>query len=156
MRLITGGAGVSGLSWGGFFGLTGAGAALGAEGAVAEAEVDWFIALHGEQAAYDEEWQSVAAYNQAVLAHPRPLPLAGRYTNRQADYEDYKSRCDQPAPPGLSGCAKRIWLLQRKTDCRDLRWRWDEKYDPGRHANDIANLNQGIANDIAWIEKNCK
>jgi RHS repeat-associated protein len=113
-------------------------------------------AINGENAAYDEELQAIADLNTALLAHPRPLPLAGRYTNRQADYEDYKKRCDEPAPPGLGACAKRIWLLQRKTDCRDLRWRWDEKYDRGRHANDIANLNRGIENDQEWIDKNCK
>jgi len=38
-------------------------------------------AINAENTAYGEEWQSVIAYNQAVLAHPRrPLPLAGRYT----------------------------------------------------------------------------
>ena len=36
--------------------------------------------FNAENAAYGAEWQSVIAYNQAVLAHPRPLPLAGRYT----------------------------------------------------------------------------
>jgi RHS repeat-associated protein len=41
-------------------------------------EIQTVTAINSENAAYDEEWQSVAAYNQAVLAHPRPLPLAGR------------------------------------------------------------------------------
>jgi len=44
------------------------------------AEIQTVTAINGENAAYDAEWQSVAAYNQAILAHPRPLPLAGRYT----------------------------------------------------------------------------
>jgi RHS repeat-associated protein len=44
------------------------------------AEIQTVRAISAENAAYDDEWQSVAAYNQAVLAHPRPLPLAGRYT----------------------------------------------------------------------------
>jgi RHS repeat-associated protein len=36
-------------------------------------------------AAYDEEMQSVIAYNNAILAHPRPSPasLAGRYTGKK-------------------------------------------------------------------------
>jgi len=36
-------------------------------------------------AAYDEEMQSVVAYNNAILAHPRPIPasLAGRYTGKK-------------------------------------------------------------------------
>jgi RHS repeat-associated protein len=129
---------------------------FGAEAAVAAHEVDWFIALHGEQAAYDEEWQSVAAYNQAMIAHPRPPALAGRYTQRDLDWQEYKNRCDTPEPPGLGACTERIMKLQRKIDCRDMRWTWDQKYDPGRHANDINNLSKGIQKDQDWIEKNCK
>jgi hypothetical protein len=120
---------------------------LGAEAAVA---------LHGEQAAYDEEWQSVAAYNQAMMAHPRPPALAGRYTQRDLDHLEYKKRCDTPEPPGLGACTEKIMKLQRKIDCRDMRWTWDQKYDPGRHANDINNLSKGIEKDQDWIEKNCK
>lgn len=47
LRLIPGGAGgvtVSGLSWAGFSALLGTGAALGAEAAIADAEVDLVIA----------------------------------------------------------------------------------------------------------------
>ena len=44
------------------------------------AEIQTVTTINAENAAYDAEWQSVAAYNQAILAHPRPLPLAGRYT----------------------------------------------------------------------------
>jgi hypothetical protein len=39
--------------------------------------------FNAENAAYGAEWQSVIAYNQAMLAHPRPLPLAGRYTGKK-------------------------------------------------------------------------
>jgi RHS repeat-associated protein len=129
---------------------------FGAEAAVAAYEADWFIALHGEQAAYDEEWQSVAAYNQAVLAHPRPLPLAGRYTQRDLDRLDYKKRCGQSPPAGLGACEKKIWELQRNLDCRDMRYKWDQSYNNGRHTTDIINLNRGIKNGQDWIDRNCK
>lgn len=51
-----------------------------ATGATVYASVQASSAEINANAAYDAEWQSVAAYNQAILAHPRPLPLAGRYT----------------------------------------------------------------------------
>jgi RHS repeat-associated protein len=129
---------------------------FGAEAAVAAHEVDWFIALYGEQAAYDEEWQSVIAYNQAVLAHPRPLPLAGRYTQADVDRLDYKRRCGQSPPAGLGACEKKIWELQRNFDCRDMRYKWDQTYNNGRHTTDIINLNRGIKNGQDWIDRNCK
>lgn len=37
-----------------------------------QAEVDWFIALHGEQSAYDEEMKAIALYNKAMLAKHLP------------------------------------------------------------------------------------
>jgi RHS repeat-associated protein len=113
-------------------------------------------AILDENAAYAQEMHAIALMNQTLLAHPRPPLLAGRYTQRDLDYQEYKKRCDTPEPPGLGACTERIMKLQRKIDCRDLRWRWDQNYDPGRHAINIANLNQGIQNDQNWIDRNCK
>lgn len=46
------------------------------------AEIQTVTTINAANAANDEEWQSVAAYNRAVLAHPRPNPvLAGRQCN---------------------------------------------------------------------------
>jgi RHS repeat-associated protein len=80
LEVITGGGGS--LGWG---------AAAGplaviyiATGGIVYASVGASSAEINANAAYDEEWQSVAAYNQAILAHPpRPLPLAGRYTGKK-------------------------------------------------------------------------
>ena len=43
-------------------------------------EIETVNAINGENAAYDAEMQSIILYNQAMMMHPRPLPLAGRYT----------------------------------------------------------------------------
>ena len=36
-----------------------------------------------------------------------------------------------------------------------MRQAWDDRWMPGRHANDIANLDRSIANLEAWIKNNC-
>jgi RHS repeat-associated protein len=114
--------------------------------------------INAENAAYGAEWQSVIAYNQAMLAHPPAPALAGRYTQEEIDYQEYKDRCKEPAPAGLGKCGKAIWRLQRNIDCRDMRWRWEDKYKkniPG-HFDQINNLNRGIPNLQDWIDRNCK
>jgi len=37
-----------------------------------------------------------------------------------------------------------------------MRQAWDDKWQPGRHAGDVENLNQGIKNLEEWIKCNCK
>jgi hypothetical protein len=69
---------------------------------------------------------------------------AQRLSKRQADYDAYKARCNEPPPPGLSPCNLAKWKLSRNTDCRNMRQRWDDKWSPGGHANDIANLDRRI------------
>lgn len=74
----------------------------------------------------------------------------------QQEHDAYHKRCDEAPPQGLDPCQLAKWKLQRNIDCRDLRKAWDDNYMPGRHANDIANLDHAIANLEAWIKKNCK
>lgn len=75
---------------------------------------------------------------------------------RQSEYNDYKRRCNERPPSGLDKCAEARWKLQRNKDCRDMRQAWDDKWQPGRHAGDVENLNQGIKNLEEWIKCNCK
>jgi RHS repeat-associated protein len=93
---------------------------------------------------------------------PSPKPPAAPSTSpdpsaqRQNEYEKYKKRCNEPAPPGLDPCALARWMLQRNVDCRNMRKAWDDKWYPGRHTNDINNLDIGIQRLKDWIAKNCK
>ncbi|WP_339133389.1 MAG: RHS repeat-associated core domain-containing protein [Candidatus Electrothrix sp. GW3-4] len=69
---------------------------------------------------------------------------SGNDQARQAEYDRYKARCNERPPGGLDQCEKWRWLLQRNKDCRDMRQAWDDKWQPGRHQNDIDNLQRGI------------
>ncbi len=76
---------------------------------------------------------------------------------RQQEYEAYKERCKQQPPPSCKNpCDLARWKLQRNIDCRRMRQEWDDKWQPGRHADDIANLDRSIKNLQDWIRKNCK
>ena len=85
-----------------------------------------------------------------------PSSPADPAVQRQNEYETYKKRCNQPAPPGLDPCALVRWQLQRNIDCRNMRQAWDDKWMPGRHANDILQLDRNIERLKDWIAKNCK
>jgi RHS repeat-associated protein len=74
---------------------------------------------------------------------------------RQSEYSAYKSRCNQPPPPGLDPCAEAKWKLKRNTDCMNMRQAWDNKWLPGRHAGDIQNLQASIQKLTSWIAANC-
>jgi RHS repeat-associated protein len=75
--------------------------------------------------------------------------------HRQREYDAYKKRCNEPPPNGLSPCDLARWKLRRNMDCRNMRRAWDDKWQPGRHQNDIDNLVRGILNLEDWIRKNC-
>jgi len=61
-------------------------------------------AINAENAAYGDEWQSVIAYNQAVLAHPRPSPLAGRYTGDKPPSNDDDDGCKKEWEEAYERC----------------------------------------------------
>ena len=72
-------------------GLTGLGAAFGAEATVADAEVGWFTSLHDEQAAYNAEIQALAKLNAVLLTRakqPGAQVLAGRYSAQRKQVYD--------------------------------------------------------------------
>jgi RHS repeat-associated protein len=74
---------------------------------------------------------------------------------RQAEYERYKTVCNQSPPPGLSPCDEARWKMNRNKQCKQLRQDWDNKWSPGRHAGDIANLGRAIAKLEEFLAKNC-
>jgi hypothetical protein len=76
--------------------------------------------------------------------------------DRQSQYNDYKRRCNEQPPQGLTQCEKWRWQRKRNQDCRDMRQAWDDKWQPGRHVNDIANLARSISRLDFLIECFCK
>lgn len=79
-----------------------------------------------------------------VYAKPPTGQCPPDFIKRQADYDAYTARCNEPPPPGLSPCNLAKWKQRRNTDCRNMQQRWDDEWSPGRHSNVIANLDRGI------------
>jgi RHS repeat-associated protein len=96
-------------------------------------------------------------YLQAALAAAAEAAAqaAQDAAQRQDEYDAYKRRCNEPPPPGLDPCDLARWKLSRNQDCRNMRQDWDNKWQPGRHDNDIANLDRSIQNLKQWIAQNC-
>lgn len=72
---------------------------------------------------------------------------------KDADYDAYKKRCGEAAPPGLDICAKLLWELQREQDCVRMREEWDRKWE-GNHQGEIANRKRGIINVRKGLRRN--
>jgi RHS repeat-associated protein len=81
-----------------------------------------------------------------------PAQLAKK---RQQEFDAYKRRCSEQVPSGLNPCDSARWKLNRNTDCRNMRQAWDDKWSPGRHANDLKELDISIQKLKEWITKNC-
>jgi type VI secretion system secreted protein VgrG len=74
---------------------------------------------------------------------------------RENDYQRYKNRCGQKPPPGLSKCDELRWKLQQAKDCRDLRQRWDDRWQPGRHEQAINDWNNRVNRLNRIIAQEC-
>jgi RHS repeat-associated protein len=135
-----------------------AGALFVADAALAYEDFDTFQAIMASNQAQDEEiWaQNRSSQDRMNQQLVQQKILAGRYTQKDIDYKEYKKRCGQPAPAGLGICGKMIWSQQRNLDCRDMRQIWDDKYSPGEHAKDIRDLTRGILRDQKNIDRYCK
>jgi RHS repeat-associated protein len=59
-----------------------------AVGGIVDARVQYNAAIDNEEAAYAAELAAVAKLNAVLLAHPRPLPLAGRKTRGGNNWEE--------------------------------------------------------------------
>ncbi len=79
---------------------------------------------------------------------------------RQADYEEYKyGPCDpknQIPPPGMNACQAALWKLNVVKQCRDKRQAWDDKWQPGTHAQEIDNIGRWVLKLEKIVEKACK
>lgn len=74
---------------------------------------------------------------------------------RELEHQAYKEVCHQKAPKNLSPCDLAKWKLNRNIQCKQMRIDWDNKWSPGRHANDIENLGTAIRRLENWIINNC-
>jgi RHS repeat-associated protein len=87
------------------------------------------------------------------LTHRNELAQISQAVNSQAvkqqaaERKSYKQRCTEPSPPGLGGCDRLRWMLQRNKDCKRMREDYSRKWfgdnEPG-HMIEIANLARSI------------
>ena len=87
--------------------------------------------FNAEKAAYDEEWQSVIAYNQAMLAHP-PRPLAGRYTDRDrrpGKPGNGDKDCDQQWENARAYCADLLAMPRNSPEWKKYQELWGGNYN---------------------------
>lgn len=78
-----------------------------------------------------------------------------REIQREDEYQNYKNRCGQSPPGGLSACDKLRWQLQQAKDCRDLRQSWDDNWYPGRHEQAINDWNNRVNRLQRRISQEC-
>lgn len=52
-----------------------------------------------------------------------------RIEQQGRERDRYHNRCDEPAPPGLTGCALLRWKLQRAMDCASMRQTYMSKWN---------------------------
>ncbi len=93
-----------------------------------------------------------------ILSVPGDTPTGGLTDlagEKEREYQEYKSRCTERPPPGLNDCEKAKWKLKRNQDCKRLREAWDRKWQPGRHQQNIDELDRAIQNLQDWISKHC-
>jgi type VI secretion system secreted protein VgrG len=75
---------------------------------------------------------------------------------RQQQHDAYKARCGASVPSNKTKlCDILKWKLERDQDCLNMKKAWDAQWLPGRHANDISNLQRGIYNREKKIKKCC-
>lgn len=75
---------------------------------------------------------------------------------KDAEYLQYKKRCNEQTPPGLDKCQAARFRLERNKECKALREAWDKKWMPERHANDVIELDRAIRNAEEDVNKYCR
>jgi RHS repeat-associated protein len=110
------------------------GVAALAIGATAYFEVSDANAELNANAAYDAEWQSVIAYNNAILAHPRPssASLAGRYTDRDrrpGQPGNGDKDCDQQWENARAYCADLLAMPRNSPEWKKYQELWGGNYN---------------------------
>ena len=72
--------------------------------------------------------------------------------------KEYKSRCNEPSPLGLSGCDLLRWKLQRNKDCKRMRQDYSRKWfndNETNHMTEISRMEQAIEKLEAQIASGC-
>ncbi|HFO3702000.1 TPA: RHS element core protein, partial [Escherichia coli] len=78
----------------------------------------------------------------------RPSRTAEEEVQAQIEYLAYKKRCEQKPDSNLSRCAAAIFQKSRKEDCLRMRQEWDDKWWPGKHADEIKNVKASLKNTL--------
>ncbi len=86
----------------------------------------------------------------AMAAIPWEKPERTPENEAQADAEHdvYKNFCNSPPQQTGNMCKDRRNYIKWLQQCRNLRQSWDDKWFPGRHADDIAGLDRAIKDEI--------
>ncbi|EPM5090490.1 RHS repeat-associated core domain-containing protein, partial [Escherichia coli] len=85
----------------------------------------------------------------------RPSRTAEEEVQAQIEYLAYKKRCEQKPDSNLSRCAAAIFQKSRKEDCLRMRQEWDDKWWPGKHADEIKNVKASLKNTLIDVKKRC-
>ncbi|EOO8073514.1 RHS repeat-associated core domain-containing protein, partial [Escherichia coli] len=83
----------------------------------------------------------------------RPSRTAEEEVQAQIEYLAYKKRCEQKPDSNLSRCAAAIFQKSRKEDCLRMRQEWDDKWWPGKHADEIKNVKASLKNTLIDVKK---
>lgn len=98
--------------------------------------------------------------NTVCLGGEMQAPVLSEAEQRQADYDAYKyGPCDpsnQKPDSKLSPCEGAKWKLKVVEKCQKMRQEWDHKWQPGRHAQCISEMDNQIANLKKKIARICK
>jgi RHS repeat-associated protein len=79
--------------------------------------------------------------------------------DRENEYQEYKRICKQaegPPPNCLTPCEQAKWKYEMLTKCADMRQEWDDKHQPGRHADKIEENRKGAEKWRRRTEQRCK
>ncbi|MEB0141146.1 MULTISPECIES: hypothetical protein [unclassified Undibacterium] len=79
---------------------------------------------------------------------------------REANRREYKNRCSEPPPPGLSPCELAKWNLNKAQACKDLRNantnRWWGGADNEQSSQLAQDLDNAIRNAKNAVDRICK
>jgi len=97
---------------------------------------------------------------EKVFPYPTNDPGLQQEIEREANRQEYKSRCNEPPPPGLDPCELAKWNLKKAQDCKALRnantARWwggtDTQHDPQLQRD----LDNAIKNAELAVARTCR
>jgi hypothetical protein len=101
----------------------------------------------------------VSAVVVGVLPQPIAPDFGGAGSPQSQARDEYHRVCDEPPPPGLTGCDLLKWKLAKAERCRMLRQQYTNQYyggstDPG-HQQQFNQIDQAIENLKKKIEQQC-